>query len=285
VDGVPLDQPALHVSTPRASCAGQRTTTRSTSEVEDAAVAAAGVDRPLVGDPHGGEARAGASGRGGSTGSAAGGRLGAMTNPRPNRSTAPGLRRRTPVRGAAVLLLLAVVAGCATEGGQDVERTTTTASSTTDESTTTTGPDGDQQATMTPADGWTDVDESMLPRSVVAAYAAPDGSPGFRDNVNLLVEEGKADDLDAYWDRSEESLASVPGVKEIEPQSDTEMDGQPAYQKVWSARTAGRRLRFWSVVTAVDGDGYVFTYTALPDSFDDHRADAREMFESIDLPA
>jgi hypothetical protein len=38
------------------------------------------------------------------------------------------------------------------------------------------------------------------------------------------------------------------------------------------------------VVAAVDGDGYVFTYTAVPDSFDDHRADARKMFESIDLP-
>ena len=196
-----------------------------------------------------------------------------MTKRLPNRSTAARVRRGTQVLGAAVLLLLAVTAGCSAEGGEDAAGTTTT-----------TGLDPGGAATMTPAVGWTDVDGSRLPPSVVAAYGAPDTSPGFRDNVNLLVEEGRADDLDDYWERSEDGLASLPDVEEIEPRSDTTMDGHPAYQKVWAARTRGRQLRFWSVVAAVDGDGYVFTYTATPGTFDDHRADAREMFESIDIP-
>jgi len=223
-----------------------------------------------------------------------------MTKRLPDRSTAARVRRRTQVLGAGVLLLLAVTAGCSAEGGEDAAGTTTTTASssttdapttttdgtttTADGTTTTTGLDPGGEATMTPAVGWTDVDGSRLPPSVVAAYGAPDTSPGFRDNVNLLVEEGRADDLDDYWERSEDGLASLPDVEEIEPRSDTTMDGHPAYQKVWAARTRGRQLRFWSVVAAVDGDGYVFTYTATPGTFDDHRADAREMFESIDIP-
>jgi len=205
-----------------------------------------------------------------------------MTNDRLAPSTAARVRRRASGLAAAFLLLLTVAAGCSAEGGEDTERTTTT---TADESTTTTAERGDEgQVTMAPADGWTDADERALPRSVVAAYGAPEGSPGFQDNVNLLVEAGKADDLDEYWDRSEDGLASLPDVEEVEPQSDPEMDGHPAYQKVWTARTAGRQLRFWSVVAAVDGDGYVFTYTATPDTFDTHRADAGKMLESIDIP-
>lgn len=191
-----------------------------------------------------------------------------------------GAHRRAVGRAllaTAALAIAGMLGACGAEGGKDAGSTTTTRST----ATSTTTPRSTGTATLTPADGWTRVLSDSLPQSVIVAYGAPDS----RDNVNLLVEKGKAPDLARYWAASEASLAaSMPGQRVIEAPSETTVDGHPAMQKVWSASPAGRRLQFWSVITAVDGDGYVFTYTAAPGTFTDHRADAEQMLESVRLP-
>lgn len=136
---------------------------------------------------------------------------------------------------------------------------------------------------MPPADGWTTLDTVG---AADLAFGAPGGPiDGFLDNVNVLIQPDIASDLDGYRELSLAGTEQLAGYTAVTPISDTELGGEPAFSQEWEADLGpgGRRLHFWTVATLVDGDGYVWTYTARPESFDEHRAGAEQMLDAFEL--
>ncbi|MEX2194564.1 MAG: hypothetical protein WD844_04685 [Thermoleophilaceae bacterium] len=123
----------------------------------------------------------------------------------------------------------------------------------------------------------------------IVLTADPEG--GFSSNINVLRQGSLADGVDAdrLTEQSRQALQD-PAVLEqlggdlapsdISDVSALDIDGEQARAFDYSSEREGQELRFRQVYTVREGSGYVLTYTALADGFEEGSAALDDVVES-----
>ena len=154
--------------------------------------------------------------------------------------------------------------------------------------------DGTGYALETPG-GWEDRSDQASEFSAAGfepdVVITDDPEGGFAANINVLRQGSLAAgvDVDRLTEESRNALQD-PAVLEqlggglaptdLSEVSRLELDGEPARAFDYSSEREGRELRFRQVYVVRDGAGYVVTYTALADDFEEGTAALAEVVDS-----
>lgn len=144
-------------------------------------------------------------------------------------------------------------------------------------------------------DGWDD--RSDQSEDFAAAGFEPDvvmsddPEGGFARNINVLRQTSLADgvDVDRLAQDSRRALQDPELLEQLggglEPTdisdvTELQLDGEPARAFDYSSERDGRELRFRQVYAVEGGTGYVITYTALADDFEEGAQALDEVVDS-----
>lgn len=117
-------------------------------------------------------------------------------------------------------------------------------------------------------------DEWILNTSTgfTSAYAAPDD----RSNVSVtsFVANNEISSIDALWESTEPSLKAVyPDIEYVCSGVETTLDGAPAKEYIFTGTVDEVTYTVRQIVALYKGDFYMFTFTALPDKYEEHTED------------
>ncbi len=124
--------------------------------------------------------------------------------------------------------------------------------------------------------------EADISTGVVSAYNSLDNSnismmefvPTYNGKTYTsaveLAELNKADLEATYED-----------IEFITEPSNIELDGYAAVKTVYTATVTDTVFKFMQVSVIVNGDYYIFTYTALPDNYETHESDVQLMLDTL----
>ncbi len=110
-------------------------------------------------------------------------------------------------------------------------------------------------------------------------------------NVSMMgFDAGEATSAETYWSQFSEEFTTVFGEMAYEEEgTDTTLGGMDAKKYIYTASIAGKEYKFMQIVCYLQNAGmftsqpevYVFTYTALPDKYDEHIEDVIYMADNI----
>jgi hypothetical protein len=137
---------------------------------------------------------------------------------------------------------------------------------------------------LDPREGWQEIEEEALVDTGDAGsgvvYVNKDACrDGFCAHVYALVMGGPVESLEEYHQRFRREIADAADA-ELLVEEGVEVDGHPGYQVEY--RLGGERdLRSLQRHAVVDGEAVVVTFTALAPMFEQWRADAEAMLDSV----
>lgn len=124
--------------------------------------------------------------------------------------------------------------------------------------------------------------EGDMSTGMVSAYSTYDNSNismmafalgdkyDYSTTVAQFVEKNKEDLENTYAD-----------IEYITEPSNVELDGYAAIKMVYTATVTGTSYQFMQLCTVANATVYVFTYTALPDVFENHTDEVQSMIDNF----
>lgn len=107
---------------------------------------------------------------------------------------------------------------------------------------------------------------------ITSAYAAPDD----RSNISVtsFVASKDFSSIDALWESTEPSLKALyPDLEYVCNGVETTLDGAPAKEYIFTGTVNEVKYTVRQIVALYKGDFYMFTYTAIPDKYEEHTED------------
>ncbi|MBA0124283.1 hypothetical protein H0B56_01870 [Haloechinothrix sp. YIM 98757] len=128
--------------------------------------------------------------------------------------------------------------------------------------------------------GWRIRPEAAQGATVIANAEAC--GQDFCDNVNVLLDAAHGATAEEFHDVS---LTELDGIGELESEREVDVDGRTGYEVEYAGDLGMGQgdMRYLVRYTVVDDQAVIVTYTARPDTFDEWRADAEAMLESIEI--
>ncbi|CAN5475307.1 hypothetical protein BH10ACT3_BH10ACT3_09150 [soil metagenome] len=119
------------------------------------------------------------------------------------------------------------------------------------------------------------------PAAPIVLYIDPATSQ-FRRNINMLIQPVGAMTLDDYVQLTAGQLTDANAT--VSAQGATAWSGLPAYEWQYSANLGGTDLAVYSIVTLIDSEAWLMTFTARPGEQADVMAQVATVFSSVVLP-
>jgi hypothetical protein len=129
--------------------------------------------------------------------------------------------------------------------------------------------------------GWKRQDKDQV--AIVAFIAPSESTDGFAENLNVGIDDRSKQSLslDEYTNITNADMPNIiPDFKVIDFNK-TLLDGQPAYQMVYTGTQPGRELKWYQVWSMKEKKVYIVTYTALAGTYDKYFPAALESIKSF----
>lgn len=128
-----------------------------------------------------------------------------------------------------------------------------------------------------------ELQEDFMGTVVVFLSPQENSADQFRDNINIVVEDlGAVElDLDEYIELSTTALESLITDFDLLESHDLDLAGVPAKEIIFTGSQGVFELKWWQVYLIKNDQAYVITFTAEADFFDDYIEFAEDMVASF----
>jgi serine/threonine-protein kinase len=117
--------------------------------------------------------------------------------------------------------------------------------------------------------------------------SSPLSSPDdrFKENLNLIIQDlkGLNFDLDNFTALSEQQIQNYMEESEVIENERLKKDGQECQHLIYTAKNAGRILRFEQYYWIINEKAYVLSFTGELEGFEEYKTLSKQIFESFVL--